>query len=146
MYRVFLAHSKAIDAEALVELTRDVHRVVAAKMAGAEFEIITGRDDFERRAASQALGWKVYPDAVVNAADPITGEPYFNAAVVPFIAEGWVGEVTMRILAGMHSTGRICRAFYAGQLYAIDGFKQHNQDFRRKAQMDVIGLEHLTRT
>jgi hypothetical protein len=82
MYRIFLAHAKAMSELAVDAACSAVWEVLSAKNTDLDIVVISARADHAARALSCG-GWDPWCKSISDVLDPISREPRFHAVVVP---------------------------------------------------------------
>jgi hypothetical protein len=128
----FLAHSKQEDLEDIECWCQDLSDALSGD--GWEATVISGRDDYETRAAALG-GWKAWCRDVPCGTD-YTGAPLFHGVIVPIdslVEEPTVGKATAQILQGFISESK--------HVYA---WCPHAKDFRQVETVEELPEDNWT--
>ena len=101
----FLAHSKQDDPYQIEQWCLDLGQSLVTD--GWETKVVSGRDDYETRAAALG-GWKAWCRDVPHGKD-FTGSPMFHGVIVPIYSDNEnpvVGKATAQIIDGFLQEGK----------------------------------------
>jgi len=95
--RFFIAHSKSVSDEEMVEILANAAIVLNKASKGKPYVMTTGRDFFERKF-KEVGSWDAWTNLVVTGVDYLTREPHFHGFLVPVTGADGIGGATARIV------------------------------------------------
>jgi hypothetical protein len=131
--RLLILHAKSASTEETNKFVANTRAALRAQAqdVGVEYDIVTARDDFEKRGLL-AGGWDGWCRSMVDILDPVSRVPRFHGFVVPALdpASGTVriGNATATILRFAREAGRDVLVLVDERLVAPTGARTINKD------------------